>query len=37
LTIRKARLAALVTACWEVFMTSSRPQNCLASRKLNSI
>ena len=35
--MNKDKLAALVTAVGLTFMKSSRPQNCLASRKLNSI
>ena len=35
--MKNDRLAALVTAVSLTFMKSSKPQYCLASRKLNSI
>jgi hypothetical protein len=37
LTIKNDMLAALVTAVGVTFIKSSKPQNCLASLKLNSI
>jgi hypothetical protein len=37
LTMNNDRLAALLTPLAVVFMKSSSPQYCLASRKLNSM